>query len=159
MPDRNELTPITPLSARIELERVCRESRANTEGLGSLAAEMAETKRVALATADAVAAHLRDRERRPPMSTRKFVAILGAATTLTMGFFQYRSQALGAEARASAVEVTRQNLDARRERELEEARADERAKTLSAQMQEFKRWHLEQEVEAQRRASMRTPNR
>ena len=118
--DRDSLTPLTALSARQALERTIRDVHALDGSVGSLAADMASTKQLSQATAEAVAAYMR-RPRMTPAEIRTWFA--GTASILAIlvgGLTQWRVAQAGAASREgvaiSAAQTYSRQAEADRER-------------------------------------------
>ena len=163
MPDRNELTPITALASREVLERVVHDVHEHDGELGSLAAEVAQTKKVALATAEAVAAHLREEQRRPRMSPGAIkawgISTAAVLTVLVTGITQWRVAQAGAESRQGAEVAAAQSYT--RQAEVDRQKLAEVTASVAARRaaDEVRRAIHEEQAEAERRALMRVPKR
>jgi hypothetical protein len=159
MVDRDALTPLTALSARQALERTIRDMHALEGDVGTLAVDVAQTKQVAMATAEAVAAHLRNEQDRPRMSPAAIKAWLGGTAgilaILVGGLTQWRVAQAGAESRRGA-EVAASQAYARQAEQDRPRLAEETSVVTALRVaEEVRRAIREEQAEAERRASMR----
>jgi len=159
MVDRDALTPLTALSARQALERTIRDMHALEGDVGTLAVDVAQTKQVAMATAEAVAAHLRNEQDRPRMSPAAVKAWLGGTAAilaiLVGGLTQWRVAQAGAESRRGAEIAASQAFDRKAEIDRQKLAIETAELAAKRTGEEVRRAFREEQAEAERRASMR----
>jgi hypothetical protein len=168
--DRDSLTPISPLSSRLELEKVIRdtrnntkETRGNTHDIGTLVASVARVERVGLATAAAIAAHIKEEQGSPRMRAGEIRAWFGGVTAVLAvvvgGLTQWRVQQAGAESRAQSQVAASQAYDLKADAEREKVAQRVAEDTARRTAEEVRRAIREGQIEAERRALMRVPRR
>jgi len=166
MPDRNELTPITPLSSRLELEQVIRDTKANTrethentQDIGTLVAAVTRIEKVGIATAAAIADHLKEEQARPRVRAAELRAYAAVLAVFVGGVTQWRVSQAGAESREqaqiAAAQAYERKADADREKVVQRVAED----TARRAAEEVRRAIHEEQSDAERRASMRVPKR
>lgn len=157
--DRDSFTPLTSLASRQALELTIRDVHAHDGQIGSMAKEVAETKALTLRMSEALAAHLRDEQTRPRMSSGQIKAwggvLVTALTVLVGGVTQWRVEQAGAASRSSAEVTTAQEYERRAATDRQKTAELTASETARRTADEVRRAIREEQAEAERRAAMR----
>lgn len=157
--DRDSFTPLTALASRQALERTIRDVHAHDQELGSMAADVAQTKAMALRMSEALEAHLREEQARPRMTSGQIKAwggvLVTALTVLVGGVTQWRVEQAGAASRSSAEVTTAQEYERRAATDRQRTAELTASETARRTADEVRRAIREEQAEAERRAAMR----